>query len=213
MASKFAPHSTNFKFTCPSKLAGIPLFIVVYIAYIVVLTNFTTSTYDYTLEKQPTESIQPKPDPVLLSLDISLAELQNVSSLAQQTLTGDDSNNPQTLEALRNCTFLFEVAKSQLEGSMSLLRTVGQGDKVLTATEILTLDLLIKTSLACQDKCLDGLEKTGSMVLNDFRVRIQRTRQCISNSSEIFSEMYPLNLRASRRRICLFHNICVTKNL
>lgn len=197
-----------------SKFAGIPLFIVLYIVYIVVLTNFTTCTYDYTLEKQPSKSIQPKPDPVLLSLDISLAELQNVSSLFQQALIADsNSNNPQTLEALRNCTFLFEVATRQLHDSMSLLTTVGQGDKVLAAPDILALDLLIKASLAFQDKCLDGLEKMGSMVLNDFRVRVQRSKQCTSNSSAIFTEMYPLYLRASRCRICLFHNICVTSNL
>lgn len=139
MASKFALHSTNFKFTSPSKFAGIPIFIVV---YIVVLTKFTTCTSDYALEKQPTESIQSKPDPVLLSLDISLAELQNVSSLAQQKLIAD-SKNLQTLEALRNRTFLFEVSKSHLEDSMSLLTTVGQGDKVLAAPEILALDLMI----------------------------------------------------------------------
>lgn len=138
------------------------------------------------------KNLPPKPDPELiftLSLNITIVELKNISSLPETLIS--KSNDPRAGTALRDCVSLFDDAVSQLSNSVTSM-VEGPGEKVLTEVKIRDVNTWISAAMTDQDTCLDGLEEMGSTVLDEVRMKVQRSKEYMSNSLAILANMHAL---------------------
>lgn len=118
-----------------------------------------------------------------LSLHASLIE---VSSLKSQL--AESKADPAT----KDCAELFDDAVSQLGRSAESI-CVGPGEKkVLTEMRISDLQSWISAAMTDQDTCLDGLAEMGSTAVADFKLRVQRSEEYMSNSLAILNNIQSL---------------------
>lgn len=161
------------------------------ISLLILSTLLTVAAITYITTTTPS-SLSTEPDPTLLfntSLYISLTELKNISSLPQTLIT--DSTDIRTLLALLDCEILFEDAVSQLDKSINSL-TVGPGKMVFTRTKIRELNAWISAAMTDQETCLDGLQEMGSTVCDEVRMKVQLSKQCMSDSLAILAKIQPV---------------------
>jgi pectinesterase inhibitor-like protein len=124
-----------------------------------------------------------------LSLRVAADELSNISSLPNRLIS--ESNDPSTVSALRDCVSLFEDALSQLNNSVAFV-TVDPPEKVLTEDKIQDLNTWISAAMTDQETCLDGLQEMGSTVLDLVKLRVQKSKEYMSNSLSILSNIHSI---------------------
>lgn len=117
-----------------------------------------------------------------LSLHASLLE---VSSLKSQL------PEPIAEPAMKDCAELFDDGASQLGRSAESI-CVGPGEKLLTEMRISDLQTWISAALTDLDTCLDGLEEMGSTAVGEWKVKVQKAKECISNTLAILNNMQSL---------------------
>ncbi|KAK1363432.1 PMEI domain-containing protein [Heracleum sosnowskyi] len=167
------------------------------VSLLILLTLLTVSalTYISTTSTKPPPSLSTEPDPALLfntSLYISLTQLENISSLPQTLIT--DSTDTRTLSALHDCEILFDDAVTQLNNSINSL-TGGPGEVLaFTRTKIRELNAWISAAMTDQETCVDGLEEMGSTVCDEVRVKVQLSKQCMSDSLAILAKIQPVEM-------------------
>ncbi|MFS7939761.1 putative pectinesterase [Helianthus anomalus] len=118
-----------------------------------------------------------------LTLQLAVTELTNVSSLPKTLIS--NSNDLRTGSALRDCANLFDDAVSQLSRSVESMR----GESVLTVEKVGDLKTWISAAMTDQETCVDGLEEMGSTAVDEVKMKVQRSRVCMSNSLAILSHM------------------------
>ncbi|KAG6386100.1 hypothetical protein SASPL_154988 [Salvia splendens] len=112
-----------------------------------------------------------------LSLHASLLE---VTSLKSQL--------PESGAAMKVCAEMFDDAASQLGNSADSI-CVGPGEEVLTEMRVSDLQTWISASLTDLDTCLDELAEMGSTAVGEWRVKVQRTMEYISNTLAILNNI------------------------
>ncbi|GLU12348.1 hypothetical protein SLE2022_290330 [Rubroshorea leprosula] len=129
-------------------------------------------------------STKPDPESIFkISLRAAIAELSNLSS-SINTLNGRNS-----VPALQDCVTQLDDALSRLNESMSAMEA-RPGEKTLTEAKINDIQTWVSAAMTDQDTCFDGLEETGSRVLNQVNHGIrQRSKEYISNSLAIVANM------------------------
>ncbi|KAL6954136.1 hypothetical protein U1Q18_048537 [Sarracenia purpurea var. burkii] len=130
-----------------------------------------------------------KGDPELifsLSLQVAINELLNLSSMPKTMIY--KSNDPRTESALKDCVDLLGNALSQI-GKSATAMVVGPGEKMLTEEKIGDLKTWINAAMTDQETCLDGLEEMGSTVVDEARLKVQRSKEYMSNSLAILSNI------------------------
>ncbi|XP_057806423.1 pectinesterase 3 [Salvia miltiorrhiza] len=118
-----------------------------------------------------------------LSLHASLLE---VSSLKSQL------PEPNTEPAMKDCAELFDGAASQLGRSAELI-CVGPGEEVLTEMRISDLQTWISAALTDLDTCLDGLAEMGSTAVGEWKLKVQKAKEYISNTLAILTNIRSLS--------------------
>ncbi|KAH7858611.1 hypothetical protein Vadar_025864 [Vaccinium darrowii] len=124
-----------------------------------------------------------------LSLRASLDQLKNLTSLPKTLIS--KSNDRRSESALRDCESLFGDAVSRLGDSVRAVE-VGAGERVLDEGKIGDLMTWISGAMTYQETCLDGLEEMGSTVLGEVRVKVQKSKEYLSNSLAILANMQSL---------------------
>lgn len=124
-----------------------------------------------------------------LSLQATVRELSNLTSLPKELIS--KSNDKPTESALKDCISLFDEALSQLNRSFELMK-VGPGEKVLTEMKISDIQTWISAAITDQDTCLEGIGEIGSTVPNEFKVKVQKSQECMSNSLAILNNIQSL---------------------
>ncbi|PIN00743.1 Pectinesterase [Handroanthus impetiginosus] len=113
------------------------------------------------------------------------ASLLEVSSL--KNIVTDSKAEP----AMKDCAELFNDAASQLGRSAELI-CVGRGEKVFTETKISDLQTWISAAMTDQETCLDGLAETGSTALGEFKAKVQKSQEYMSNTLAILNNIQSL---------------------
>ncbi|KAL3640593.1 hypothetical protein CASFOL_015561 [Castilleja foliolosa] len=114
-----------------------------------------------------------------LSLHASMLEVSNLKNLLVE---------PKTQPAMKDCAELFDDASSELGRSAESV-CVGRGEKVLTEMKISDLKTWISAAMTDQETCLDGLAEMGSTALGEFRVKVQRSQEYMSNTLAILNNI------------------------
>ncbi|KAL6541351.1 hypothetical protein OROHE_011059 [Orobanche hederae] len=117
-----------------------------------------------------------------LSLHASITEVASLKDLLAE-------RKPEP--ALKDCAELFDDASSQLGRSAESI-CVGRGEKVLTDMKISDLKTWISAAMTDQVTCLDGLEEMESTALDEFRVKVQRSQEYMSNTLTILNNIRTL---------------------
>ncbi|KAJ9140439.1 hypothetical protein P3X46_031088 [Hevea brasiliensis] len=131
-------------------------------------------------------SIKPDPEAIFkLSLQISVKELKNVSSLFR---TLNDANSK---AAINDCVSIFDEALGRLNDSLSAME-VGPGEKALTLEKINDIQTWISGAMTDQQTCVDGLEEMGSTVLDEVKAKMKNSTEFLSNSLAIVAQMQSL---------------------
>ncbi|KAJ7009279.1 hypothetical protein NC653_000056 [Populus alba x Populus x berolinensis] len=115
-------------------------------------------------------NISTKPDPEVifkLSLQVSIAELKNLSSLLSSF------NDVNSQAALKDCVSQFDDSLSKLNDSLSAME-VGPGEKMLNLEKVNDIQTWISAAMTDQDTCIDGLEEMGSKFLDEIKAKIER---------------------------------------
>ncbi|KAL2515895.1 putative pectinesterase/pectinesterase inhibitor 26 [Forsythia ovata] len=124
-----------------------------------------------------------------LSLQATARELSNLTSLPKELIS--KSNDKRTESALKDCISLFDDSVSQLSRSLGLMK-VGTGEKVLTDMNISDLQTWISAAMTDQETCLDGIGEMGSTVPDEFRVKVQKSQEYMSNTLAILNNIRSL---------------------
>uniref|UniRef100_A0A164W0G6 Pectinesterase inhibitor domain-containing protein n=1 Tax=Daucus carota subsp. sativus TaxID=79200 RepID=A0A164W0G6_DAUCS len=95
-----------------------------------------------------------------------------------------------TVSALRDCVSLFDDAVSQLNNSVALFD--GSEKEALTEAKIADVNTWISGAMSDQETCLDGLEEMESSVLDEVKAKLQKSKECMSNSLAILANMHSL---------------------
>lgn len=136
----------------------------------------------------------PKSGPVHffnLSLQVSLRELTNLSSLPKDLISR--SNDQRAEPALKDCVNLFDDSLSQLNNSAELMKVVAApGEKLLTEMRISDMQTWISAAMTDQETCMDGLDEMGSTVVDEVRARVQKSNEYMSNSLAILNNLKSL---------------------
>ncbi|KAH6807808.1 hypothetical protein C2S51_028916 [Perilla frutescens var. frutescens] len=117
-----------------------------------------------------------------LSLHASLLE---VSSLKSQ-LT-EQKGDP----AMKDCGELFDDAASELGRSAELI-CVGPGEKVFTEMRISDLQTWVSAAMTDLDTCLEGLAEMGSTAVSEFKLKVQKSQEYMSNTLAILNNIQSL---------------------
>ncbi|KAL2492931.1 putative pectinesterase/pectinesterase inhibitor 26 [Abeliophyllum distichum] len=124
-----------------------------------------------------------------LSLQATARELSNLTSLPKELIS--KSNDKRTESALKDCISLFDDSVSQLSRSLELMK-VGTGEKVLTDMNNSDLQTWISAAMTDQETCLDGIGEMGSTVPDEFRVKVQKSQEYMSNTLAILNNIQSL---------------------
>ncbi|KDP31232.1 hypothetical protein JCGZ_11608 [Jatropha curcas] len=131
-------------------------------------------------------SIKPDPQAIFnLSLQVSIKEVKNVSSLLRSL------NDVNSQAAINDCLSQFDESMSLLNDSMSAME-VGTGEKALTLKKISDIQTWISAAMTNQQTCLDGLEEMGSTVLDEVKVKMENSKEFLSNNLAILANMQNL---------------------
>ncbi|KAL7000614.1 hypothetical protein U1Q18_001766 [Sarracenia purpurea var. burkii] len=114
-------------------------------------------------------------------------ELLNLSSMLKTLIS--KSNDPRTESVLKDCVDLWGDALSQIGKSATAM---GPREKMLTEEKIGDLKTWISTATTDQETCLDGLVEMGSTVVDEVRAKVQRSKEYMSNSLAILSNIQTL---------------------
>ncbi|KAL7098764.1 hypothetical protein ACP275_09G038700 [Erythranthe tilingii] len=119
-----------------------------------------------------------------LSLHASAAQVSDLKNL---------TNSTKAEAAVKDCAELFDDAASQLARSAESI-SVGSssGEKVLTEMRISDLQTWISAAMTDQETCVDGLEEMGSTAVDEFKVRVQKSQEYMSNSLAILNNIQSL---------------------
>lgn len=100
---------------------------------------------------------------------------------------------PKADPAMKDCAELFDDAASQLGRSAELIcLAVGPGEKVLTEMRISDLQTWISAAMTDQDTCLDGLAEMGSTAVGEFKMKVQKSQEDMSNTLAILNNIQSL---------------------
>ncbi|KAL6983434.1 hypothetical protein U1Q18_016819 [Sarracenia purpurea var. burkii] len=116
-------------------------------------------------------------------------ELLNLSSMPKTLIS--KSNDPRTESALKDCVDLWGDALSQI-GKSATTMVVGPREKMLTEEKIGDLKTWISAATTDQETCLDGLVEMGSTIVDEARAKVQRSKEYMSNSLAILSNIQTL---------------------
>ncbi|KAJ6388705.1 hypothetical protein OIU77_027127 [Salix suchowensis] len=133
-------------------------------------------------------NISTKPDPEVifkLSLNVSITELKHLSSL----FTSLHDVNSQA--AMRDCVSQFDDSLGKLNDSL-LAMEVGPGEKMLTLEKVKDIQTWISAAMTDQDTCIDGLEEMGSVLPDEIKAKMERSKDFLSISLAIISKMEAL---------------------
>ncbi|KAJ6415236.1 hypothetical protein OIU84_004095 [Salix udensis] len=133
-------------------------------------------------------NISTKPDPEVifkLSLNVSITELKHLSSL----FSGLHDVNSQA--AMRDCVSQFDDSLGKLNDSL-LAMEVGPGEKMLTLEKVKDIQTWISAAMTDQDTCIDGLEEMGSVLPDEIKAKMERSKDFLSISLAIISKMEAL---------------------
>ncbi|KAL0416514.1 UNVERIFIED_CONTAM: Pectinesterase 3 [Sesamum latifolium] len=92
---------------------------------------------------------------------------------------------------MKDCAELFDDAASQLRRSAELI-CVGSGEKALTDMKISDLQTWISAAMTDQETCLDGFAETGSTALDEFKLKVQKSQEYMSNTLAILNNIQSL---------------------
>ncbi|CAK9158682.1 unnamed protein product [Ilex paraguariensis] len=124
-----------------------------------------------------------------LSIQVAVTEFTKLESVPITLIS--KLNDPSTESALKDCTSLFDDGLSQLNRSLELME-VDPGEKVLTEAKIGDLNSWISGAMTDQQTCLDGLEEMGSTVVDEVRMKVQKSKEYMSNSLAILANIQSL---------------------
>ncbi|KAJ6703625.1 PECTINESTERASE [Salix viminalis] len=133
-------------------------------------------------------NISTKPDPEVifkLSLNVSITELKHLSS----SFTSLHDVNSQA--AMRDCVGLSDDSLGKLNDSL-LAMEVGPGEKMLTLEKVKDIQTWISAAMTDQDTCIDGLEEMGSVLPDEMKAKMERSKDFLSISLAIISKMEAL---------------------
>ncbi|XP_011033782.1 PREDICTED: pectinesterase 3-like [Populus euphratica] len=133
-------------------------------------------------------NISTKPDPEAifkLSLKVSITELKYLSSL----FTSLHDVNSQA--AMRDCVSLFGNSLGNLNDSL-LAMEVGPGEKMLTLEKANDIQTWISAAMTDQETCIDGLEEMESVLPDEIKAKVERSKDFLSISLAIIAKMEAL---------------------
>ncbi|KAF9685797.1 hypothetical protein SADUNF_Sadunf03G0091400 [Salix dunnii] len=133
-------------------------------------------------------NISTKPDPEVifkLSLKVSITELKQLSSL----FTSSHDVNSQA--GLRDCVSQLDDSLGKLNDSL-LAMEVGPGEKMLTLEKVKDIQTWISAAMTDQDTCIDGLEEMGSVLPDEIKAKMERSKDFMSISLAIIAKMETL---------------------
>ncbi|XP_051136635.1 pectinesterase 1 [Andrographis paniculata] len=117
-----------------------------------------------------------------LSLRAAAVEVSGLKDLAGR------SEKPEP--AARDCAELVDDSASQLGRSAELMIRV---ENVLTEMSVSSLLTWISAAMTDLDTCLDGLDETGSTALVDFKMKVKKSEEYMSNTLAILNNMQSLS--------------------
>ncbi|KAK6122982.1 hypothetical protein DH2020_043281 [Rehmannia glutinosa] len=117
-----------------------------------------------------------------LSLHASTIEVSRLKNLVTE---------PTAETAMKDCAELFDDAASQLGRSAESI-CVGFGEKVLTEMKISDLQTWISAAMTDQETCIDGLEEMGSTAVGEFKMKVQKSQEYMSNTLAILNNIQSL---------------------
>lgn len=65
---------------------------------------------------------------------------------------------------------------------------------MFTKAKIRELNAWISAAMTDQETCLDGLEEMGSTAWNEVRMKVQLSKQCMSDSLAILAKIQPVDM-------------------
>ncbi|XP_050219983.1 pectinesterase 3-like [Mercurialis annua] len=150
------------------------------------VTIYPDSCYSSMSSSIKSENPNPRPkDLFLLSLNITLNELKNLSSLPRKITQKykNEINDPLLQSALHDCEILFMDAVDQVNESISTVQ-VSQGD-----FKIDDIRTWLSTAITDQETCVDGLKETGKhlSIADEVRFAMTNSTEFTSNSLAIAS--------------------------
>jgi pectinesterase inhibitor-like protein len=117
-----------------------------------------------------------------LSLHASAIEVSSLRNLVSE---------PKAEPAMRDCAELFDDARSQLGRSAEMI-CMGQGKMMMTKMRMSNLQTWISAAMTDQDTCLDGLAEMESTALGEFKVKVQKSQEYVSNTLAILNNIHSL---------------------
>ncbi|XP_007037294.2 PREDICTED: pectinesterase 3 [Theobroma cacao] len=132
-------------------------------------------------------STKPDPESILqLSLQVAINHLSNLSSSLKSL------NDLHSQPALKDCVTLFDDALSRLNDSVSAMQVGSGKELVLTKEKISDIQTWISAAMSDQETCNDGLQEMGSTVADKVKSQVRSSKESISNSLAIVSNMHNL---------------------
>ncbi|XP_047332499.1 pectinesterase 3 [Impatiens glandulifera] len=124
-----------------------------------------------------------------LSLKAAIEELVNLTSFPNTLIHKYNRTEPKTVSALNDCVELFADGLSQLRNSEEAMK--GNNGTAIAMTELAMENMKTWTSAAMTDldTCIDGLEEMESTVVDEVKMRVQKSKEYMSNSLAILSNM------------------------
>lgn len=87
---------------------------------------------------------------------------------------------------------LFDDALSRLNDSVSAMQVGSGKELVLTKEKISDIQTWISAAMSDQETCNDGLQEMGSTVADKVKSQVRSSKESISNSLAIVSNMHNL---------------------
>ncbi|KAL5544440.1 hypothetical protein UlMin_008224 [Ulmus minor] len=135
------------------------------------------------INSSPVES---DPEAILkLSLRVAIAELSKLSSSLKSINAGDSE------AAIRDCRDQVDEALSRLGDSVSAME-VGRGERELTEAKIRDLQTWISAAMTDEETCLDGLEETGSTILDEVKIKMKKSKDFTGNALAIVANFHAI---------------------
>ncbi|KAG8379161.1 hypothetical protein BUALT_Bualt07G0059400 [Buddleja alternifolia] len=115
-----------------------------------------------------------------LSLHASAIEVSALKNLVTES---------KAESAIKDCAELFDDAASQLGRSAELL-CVDPGEKVLTEEmKMSDLQTWISAAMTDQETCIDGMEEMGSTAVGEFKMKVHKSQEYMSNTLAILNNI------------------------
>jgi len=92
---------------------------------------------------------------------------------------------------MRDCVSLFDDSLGKLNDSL-LAMEVGPGEKMLTLEKANDIRTWISAAMTDQDTCIDGLEEMESVLPDEIKAKVERSKDFLSISLAIIAKMEAL---------------------